>query len=69
MTKNFQSSISSSVSQNDILVNVLQYYLKKKADPTIGKLTTSEHRIMTMKAFERTWNEMLEEPNVIIRSF
>ena len=45
------------------------YYQRKKADPTIGKMTTSQLRIMTMKAFKKAWDNMLEEPNVIIRSF
>ena len=45
------------------------YYQKKKEDPSLRKLTSSELRIMTMKALEKAWLKMLQKPNVIIRSF
>ena len=44
-------------------------YKRKKANPALGKITSSQLRIMTMKAFKKAWDNMLENPNVIIRSF
>ena len=53
----------------DIRVQTELYYQKKKQNPDLPKLTTSQLRIMTVKALEKAWKKMLENPNVMIRAF
>ncbi len=45
------------------------YYQKKKANPNLKKMTTSELRLMTIKALKEAWVETVEERRVMIRAF
>ena len=45
------------------------YYKKKKANPDLKKMTTSELRLMTIKALKEAWVETVEQRRVMIRAF
>ena len=45
------------------------YYQKKKANPDLKKMTTSELRLMTIKALKEAWVETVEQRRVMIRAF
>ena len=45
------------------------YYQKKKANPDLPKMTTSELRLLTIKALKEAWVETVEERRVMIRAF
>ena len=45
------------------------YYQKKKANPDLPKMTTSELRLLTVKALKEAWVETVEERRVMIRAF
>ena len=46
-----------------------EYYQKKRLNPNIAKMTTSELRLMIVKALRDAWTEVVENKKAIYRAF